>query len=931
MEEKENFKVKKPLLIDKRIKTFEPLFERIEIWSDSRFWKIENEEFYSEWFHQEIDRLKAIIIEFVKEGYNNVVCEKYELDYFFLRNLVYWFSKYEDIVKALFKVNGWQGQLGLEIACNKLRFFFDKHKRFPKTKDKGMIRIRNSVLSAENWKDFGITSWDELLIYTFGKERIEEWRKNQEKKKFETAIQELKNSQNIKQRLPKYSDKDTYWISGAISRGIWKKFGIATWNDILKLVFGNTNIEFNIYEGIEGYKKAKEELLDFFDDKKKLPTASDFESITGVISRGTWKKMNINTWNDMLRDTFGRVNLELKNDYTDEESFERVQNLLKVLKKKNGRLPKSTDNGMSSIVNAIRRRMFEEYGILTWNDLIKHVFGKVNRKKYDLNGRKGLEKVIKVIKEYKKNYNKEPSTSEFDVIYRTLKRGEWKELGLLTWDDLLNHIFEENNRDKNKYKGREGLNRAIEELKGFKEKYKKIPTSVDKGIPVIYNIIQSGEWNCFGINSWNDLLMHVFDEIYYDKNKHQGKQGLDKAIETLKVFEKKNKRIPKLRDEGMTTISSAISRGMWKEFGIFTWNDLLDKVFGKINKDINKYSGRSGLEIAIQELENFKKEHKKLPTSNSKGITSIYTAIRRGEWLEYGISTWNDLLNSVFGAIYFEIDKYKGREGLERAIKEMKTYYKKNSKKPTSTTIGFNGIYKFIQKGEWKIFGITSWNDLLMYIFGEIYIEKNKYFGKEGLDRAKQILMDFKKANKKLPIVNSKGMGGLVKAILRGEWKKYEIHSWNDLLYNTFGKINKERYKYIGKEGLDRAIQMLKEFKRINGIKPKSNSMGINEIYNNARNGTWKEFGIESWNDLLRLVFGEIHIELNKYVGKNGLDRAIREIIEYKEKNGKNPTSKTYGFKGIYDNAARRGKWKQFGINSWKDLIKNTFREKEQH
>ncbi|MFX1497472.1 MAG: hypothetical protein ACFFBH_08095 [Promethearchaeota archaeon] len=51
------------------------------------------------------------------------------------------------------------------------------------------------------------------------------------------------------------------------------------------------------------------------------------------------------------------------------------------------------------------------------------------------------------------------------------------------------------------------------------------------------------------------------------------------------------------------------------------------------------------------------------------------------------------------------------------------------------------------------------------------------------------------------------------------------------------------------------------------------------------------------------------------------MDRAIREMRGYREKNGKNPTSKTVGFKANYDNAARRGQWKQFGINSWNNLL----------
>jgi len=580
---------------------------------------------------------------------------------------------------------------------------------------------------------------------------------------------------------------------------------------------------------------------------------------------------------------------------------------------------------MSSISNAISRGMFKEQGVLTWNDLMKITFNKVNRKNNIYEGRKGFEEAVQELKDFKEKYGKEPAVGDKDVIYRTVKRGEWIEFGISSWDELLNYTFGEFNQKKNKYKGRQGLERAIKELEEFKKEKGKKPTSRSNGMTSIYLTIERGGWKEYDIKSWNDLLNLVFGEIYCEKNKYKGRQGLDRAIQVLNKFKKENGKKPPQHSKGMSGILTAIRRGEWKEFGINSWNNLLMHVFGEINYEPDKYIGRKGLNRAIQELKEFKTKFGKKPTSTNKGINGILSAIRRGEWKEFGINSWNDLLMHTFGEVYFEIHKYKGKSGFEKAIQELKELEKKIGKKPTSNSRGVSSIYKIIQKGEWKEFGIETWNDLLRLVFGEIYIETNKYIGKEGLDRAKQVLMDFKQANKKLPIINSKGMGGLVNAILRGEWKEFGISSWNDLLYATFGVINKEKNKYIGKEGLDRAIQVLKEFKRINGIKPKSNSKGINGIYNNARNGTWKEFGIESWNDLLRLVFGEIHIELGKYVGKKGLDRAIREMLEYREKNGKKPTSKTDGFKGIYDNAARRGQWKQFGINSWNDLIKYVF------
>lgn len=131
-------------------------------------------------------------------------------------------------------------------------------------------------------------------------------------------------------------------------------------------------------------------------------------------------------------------------------------------------------------------------------------------------------------------------------------------------------------------------------------------------------------------------------------------------------------------------------------------------------------------------------------------------------------------------------------------------------------------------------------------MFGEIHIEKNKYINKEGLERAIKELKEFERKNNKKPVLKDLGMGGIVNAILRGEWKYYGITSWNDLLKIVFGEIVKEKNKYQGKEGLNRAIKVLKESKRKCGRIPASNSRGIYSIYNNARNGIWKEFGIKN-------------------------------------------------------------------------------------
>jgi len=135
------------------------------------------------------------------------------------------------------------------------------------------------------------------------------------------------------------------------------------------------------------------------------------------------------------------------------------------------------------------------------------------------------------------------------------------------------------------------------------------------------------------------------------------------------------------------------------------------------------------------------------------------------------------MLFYVFKEVHVVPNKYKGKEGLEKAIKEMKTYYEMNNIKPTSNTIGFNGIYKFIQKGEWKNFVITSWYDLLKFVLGEIHFKINKYIGKEGIERAIRKLKEFKRKNNKMLVLKDLGMNGIENAILRDEWKEYGVSS----------------------------------------------------------------------------------------------------------------------------------------------------------
>ena len=91
-------------------------------------------------------------------------------------------------------------------------------------------------------------------------------------------------------------------------------------------------------------------------------------------------------------------------------------------------------------------------------------------------------------------------------------------------------------------------------------------------------------------------------------------------------------------------------------------------------------------------------------------------------WVDFGINSWNDLLFKTFGEIYFEINKFQGKNGLEMFIKELRRINEKIGKIPPSNMNGVNSIYRIANKCEWKEIGVFSWNDLLMRTFGKINI-----------------------------------------------------------------------------------------------------------------------------------------------------------------------------------------------------------------
>jgi len=217
---------------------------------------------------------------------------------------------------------------------------------------------------------------------------------------------------------------------------------------------------------------------------------------------------------------------------------------------------------------------------------------------------------------------------------------------------------------RTKWKGKEGLNRALDSLKTYFEYNGRIPKTRD--VPSIYSALKRGSWKEVGINNWEELLMQAEFPILRKGHSLRinwvGENGLKFARELAIVFNREEHRSPRTKD--LTTVYSAIYSKYWVNYGIDTWNDFLQYCGLPQNRG-NKWYGRTGLQLAIQTYQDFRKTHNQKPSIIDLKV--IFSRINEGMWEEFDITTWNDFVQRSSQDIQYR----KGETGLKLHISEL--------------------------------------------------------------------------------------------------------------------------------------------------------------------------------------------------------------------------------------------------------------------
>ena len=123
------------------------------------------------------------------------------------------------------------------------------------------------------------------------------------------------------------------------------------------------------------------------------------------------------------------------------------------------------------------------------------------------------------------------------------------------------------------------------------------------------------------------------------KESWKGQEGLERAKQKIRAYYEIEKKRPPLDAKGFGGIILACSRGEWRDFNIYSWNDLAIEICGKRKS----WKGVEGLELAISEVLKYYNQYKKWPTASVKEFFNVIQACYKGYWAEFNIHSWPDL------------------------------------------------------------------------------------------------------------------------------------------------------------------------------------------------------------------------------------------------------------------------------------------------
>ncbi len=233
--------------------------------------------------------------------------------------------------------------------------------------------------------------------------------------------------------------------------------------------------------------------------------------------------------------------------------------------------------------------------------------------------------------------------------------------------------------------------RLEEDAKKFKEYVESkgyVPghTEFQREFPRTYKAIKRRKFvfpeEGIEIRSYKDFVEYCGYQLSYTPHgTWKDEEALERAAQFVDEFIERHGRIPKAREIPRGFIQS-LSKGYYKKYGISTWNQFLQCYMGlePIRVSPGSWIGEEGIERAKEFIEEFEKEHGRLPTLREMP-SGFIGALRKGE---YGTKSFSEFLEKIGKVPNQKPHRYwQSEKAIEKARETVKKFIEERGRIPT--------------------------------------------------------------------------------------------------------------------------------------------------------------------------------------------------------------------------------------------------------
>lgn len=183
------------------------------------------------------------------------------------------------------------------------------------------------------------------------------------------------------------------------------------------------------------------------------------------------------------------------------------------------------------------------------------------------------------------------------------------------------------------------------------------------------------------------------------------------------------------------------------------------------------------------------RNHRREPVSSYKYYEPLRYLCIKGHFKKYGINSISEFLKmSLNDKLYYDSsDRMLSEDGgLIRVKKLFEEFYNAEGRVPFKQDPEINLIAKALKRGIWSDQGITSWSDLLWFVFEDRLPNWGIWRGYGALQLAKSRIHKYTVKFQCPPPSYLGDFSSIKCAIQKGSWKSYGIKTWKDLLEQSY-------------------------------------------------------------------------------------------------------------------------------------------------